>query len=117
MHKCVQMYVHSKQKRRCLKTKHGQACMVCEQVRYPEALNYFLSADVKAIKKTLNKSKPVHRMASCFMRMQKVRLKPACRLLAPPYYPQQHLMTLHDWICMLLHTPIIQAAVWLLTCN
>lgn len=43
-----------------------------EQVRYPEALNYFLSADVKAIKKTLKKSKPVHRMASCFMRMQQV---------------------------------------------
>jgi len=51
--------------------------VVCEQVRYPEALNYFLSADVKAIKKTLTKSKPVHRMASCFMRMQKVRLMPA----------------------------------------
>ncbi|KAL0036717.1 hypothetical protein WJX79_007272 [Trebouxia sp. C0005] len=42
-----------------------------DKVRYPEALIYFLSADVKAIKKTLNKSKPVHRMASCFMRMQK----------------------------------------------
>ncbi|DBA86037.1 hypothetical protein WJX77_012319 [Trebouxia sp. C0004] len=47
------------------------AAMPGDKVRYPEALNYFLSADVKAIKKTLNKSKPVHRMASCFMRMQK----------------------------------------------
>ncbi|KAL0052308.1 hypothetical protein WJX82_000024 [Trebouxia sp. C0006] len=46
------------------------AAMPGDKVRYPEALNYFLSADVKAIKETLKKSKPVHRMASCFMRMQ-----------------------------------------------
>lgn len=59
--------------------------VVCEQVRYPEALNYFLSADVKAIKKTLKKPKPVHRMASCFMRMQKVRLMPAFVILNDCY--------------------------------
>jgi len=75
--RCVCSRVHKDRKYRCTKTHHEQARVVCEQVRYPEALNYFLSADVKAIKKTLTKSKPVHRMASCFMRMQKVRLMPA----------------------------------------
>ena len=42
------------------------------QVRYTEALNYFLSADIKALKKGLQKSKPTHRLLSCFMRLQKV---------------------------------------------
>ena len=42
------------------------------QVRYTEALDYFLSADIKALKKGLKKSKPTHRLISCFMRMQKV---------------------------------------------
>lgn len=62
----------------------GRLVVCGMQVRYQEALNYFLSANVKDIKKTLPKPKLRHRMASCFKRISKVSVQQQTCLFSCP---------------------------------